>query len=445
MTAEFETLRSRVEAYALDRADDPTTFTDRLAREQRWRPAYARRVAREYLRFALLAATSPHPLTPSKAVDEAWHLHLTDSRRYWEEFCPRVLGRPLHHEPGRGGPSDAIRHRQQYLDALAAYEQRFGEPAPADIWPRPGRGARPIVDRLRTAAPAALALALTGCAALYDSASAGAIQGPQFAIGFGVALVFALLLTRWLAGRAARSDRAAGVAWTSLAPYELAYLSGGGQRVLETAVLKLNLAGALIPDPATKRLVLAGALPAGATVLEQAIVAVVEQGEKPGLAALLRPVRQIRAGLSDRGLLADRGAWGRAWLAGLPLMGLLFALGLLRLSYGLHNRRAVAFLVIEMFLAAFFWLLATAGAVAAGAPAARIKAEAMRAIPRRSAVGSDDPRLLQIAALYGLGGLGAGMAELALLQVYIVPPSSDSGSSGSSGCGGGCGGGGCGG
>ncbi len=45
----------------------------------------------EYRRFAFLAATAGHPVTPSDAVDQAWHLHLTYSRDYWDRFCP-LLG-----------------------------------------------------------------------------------------------------------------------------------------------------------------------------------------------------------------------------------------------------------------------------------------------------------------------------------------------------------------
>ena len=110
------------------------SFADRLARENGWKPAFAARVIEEYKRFAFLAATSGHELTPSDAVDQAWHLHLTYTRDYWERFCP-LLGVALHHGPTAGGQDERHRFYRQYADTLAAYEAAFGERAPPDIWP----------------------------------------------------------------------------------------------------------------------------------------------------------------------------------------------------------------------------------------------------------------------------------------------------------------------
>jgi hypothetical protein len=67
-------------------------FVDRLARENGWSGHHAAAVYQEYLRFLYLAGTSAGPLTPSDAVDQAWHLHLLYSRHYWEVLCGRILG-----------------------------------------------------------------------------------------------------------------------------------------------------------------------------------------------------------------------------------------------------------------------------------------------------------------------------------------------------------------
>lgn len=119
-------------------ADAALSFTDRLARENGWSPAHGARVVEEYRRFCFLAATATHQVTPSDAVDQAWHLHLTYTRDYWERFCP-LLGRPLHHEPTAGGPAEQHRFFDQYADTLLAYEQAFGVAPPADIWPDAAR------------------------------------------------------------------------------------------------------------------------------------------------------------------------------------------------------------------------------------------------------------------------------------------------------------------
>ncbi|WP_443026122.1 glycine-rich domain-containing protein, partial [Sphingomonas sp. CCH9-H8] len=69
--------------------------------------------------------------TPSDAVDQAWHLHLTYTRDYWEHFCPDVLGRALHHGPTAGGADEHRRYYRQYAETLARYEAAFGIAPPS--------------------------------------------------------------------------------------------------------------------------------------------------------------------------------------------------------------------------------------------------------------------------------------------------------------------------
>jgi hypothetical protein len=128
-------LLAAIEAFPIDDGIPALTFEARLARENRWPPAHARRAVAEYRRFVYLAATAGHPVTPSDAVDQVWHLHLTYTRSYWDGLCGRVLGRPLHHGPTRGGAGETARFRDQYERTLAAYRTAFGEAPPADLWP----------------------------------------------------------------------------------------------------------------------------------------------------------------------------------------------------------------------------------------------------------------------------------------------------------------------
>jgi hypothetical protein len=67
-------------------------------------------------------------------VDQVWHLHLLCSDAYWNDFCPRVLGRPLHHHPAKGGQAERDRFHEQYRATIRSYRQHFGEP-PLDLWP----------------------------------------------------------------------------------------------------------------------------------------------------------------------------------------------------------------------------------------------------------------------------------------------------------------------
>jgi len=125
---------ARLSNYSIGPADTALSFRDRLARENDWSKSHAERVIEEYKRFTFLAVTAGHEVTPSDSIDQAWHLHLTYSRDYWERFCPEILGCALHHGPTAGGADERHRHFEQYAATLQSYEAAFGPP-PADLWP----------------------------------------------------------------------------------------------------------------------------------------------------------------------------------------------------------------------------------------------------------------------------------------------------------------------
>ena len=135
MSALDTDLWHRIAAHKIGPEEAALSFAARLARENRWSLPHAERVIGEYRRFCYLATTTGHEVTPSDAVDQAWHLHLTYTRDYWQTFCPEVLGTNLHHGPTKGGPDERHRFYHQYATTLAAYEANFGEAPPPDIWP----------------------------------------------------------------------------------------------------------------------------------------------------------------------------------------------------------------------------------------------------------------------------------------------------------------------
>ena len=94
-------------AMRIEREGAEATFARRLGLKQCWSKRHTYAVIEEYRRFLYLAATGDRPVTPSDDVDEAWHLHLTYTRHYWDELCGRILGKPLHHDPTEGGAQDA--------------------------------------------------------------------------------------------------------------------------------------------------------------------------------------------------------------------------------------------------------------------------------------------------------------------------------------------------
>lgn len=132
---EQQNLWNRIERFSFSSGDESLTFAGRLARENRWDIHFAERVIQEYRRFMFLAVMAGHPVTPSDQVDQAWHLHLTYTRSYWDGFCDGVLGKRIHHGPTKGGIVEATKFTDWYEKTLASYRQLFDEEPPADVWP----------------------------------------------------------------------------------------------------------------------------------------------------------------------------------------------------------------------------------------------------------------------------------------------------------------------
>jgi hypothetical protein len=175
----------RLSAFTIGPDAAALDFAARLARENGWSEAHAARVIEEYKRFCFLAVTGDGQCTPSDAVDQVWHLHLTYSRDYWDRFCPQVLGCALHHGPTDGGTAERNRFFAQYAETLKRYEQAFGLP-PSDIWPS---AARRLLDdpRARRVHPRDGVIVSRGKLAfwLLGTAVIGAIIGWAFQRGIG--------------------------------------------------------------------------------------------------------------------------------------------------------------------------------------------------------------------------------------------------------------------
>ena len=135
MQSDHAALWDRLEAFEFSPGVTDLPFARRLARENRWTEPFALRAIQEYKKFCFLAVTTGQEVTPSDAVDQVWHLHLTYSRSYWDRFCPETLRCPLHHGPTGGSSADQTRYYRQYADTLRLYEEGFGETPPEDIWP----------------------------------------------------------------------------------------------------------------------------------------------------------------------------------------------------------------------------------------------------------------------------------------------------------------------
>ncbi|HLO99565.1 MAG TPA: hypothetical protein VK171_13300 [Fimbriimonas sp.] len=148
-------LIQKIESFEIDAAGAEGAFAARLAKEQKWTPAFTAKVIREYKRFIALAMISNREVTPSKTVDEAWHLHLIFTDSYWNRLA-KILPKPLHHHPGMGAKGDRLKYKEQFRYTLELYRDTFGADAPADVWGAELPPERTPTDKFRLAITAGI-------------------------------------------------------------------------------------------------------------------------------------------------------------------------------------------------------------------------------------------------------------------------------------------------
>lgn len=129
-------LWKKILSYELDEKDSHFTFSDRLKRENGWTANYTERVIQEYKKFIYLICLG-FELTPSDAVDQVWHLHLTYTKDYWINFCKNTLEKDIHHNPTKGGKMEREKFTHLYYKFFSLYYSTFGERPPTNIWPSP--------------------------------------------------------------------------------------------------------------------------------------------------------------------------------------------------------------------------------------------------------------------------------------------------------------------
>lgn len=86
--------------------------------EQGWARETIDEVEKQYKGYLHLLKKFPTaPIVPSEAIDEFWHTHILDTRKYMED-CDMIFGTYLHHFPyfGIRGPEDA-QDLQEAFDA----------------------------------------------------------------------------------------------------------------------------------------------------------------------------------------------------------------------------------------------------------------------------------------------------------------------------------------
>ena len=493
-------LYDRVKSFHFDAPGTTYTFVQRLAKENGWSRDFAVRVVEEYRRFAFLGAAAGHPVSPSDAVDQAWHLHLVYTRSYWDEFCGKVLRMPLHHEPSAGGHTERAKFDNWYAGTLASYRRWFAQNPPADIWPSPETKATHVEEfrrvdvarhwiirkpRLGIGIAAAtftlsLALIVMGCTTSSTATAASSValpfaavqslnpfdlRGPDFLLLYAIAFVAAFGLA-WTIRSGARGTSEPPRNGIHLDPYQIAYLNGGPVHAVNAAISSLfhrDILQVNESDATINVLQPQAQLP---HPLEQAVhdAAYVNGTGRVAVrdvrARAQGAVERLAEGLKKAGLLvgddAARSAAVRATLTALTVP----AIGLVKVAVGISREKPVAFLVLACVVSAVLAL-----AVFTRRPHRTRRGDAaLRGLRASNArlrtnVAQVGPEALVLGiALFGLNFLGD--TSLEFLNKTLRPKNSSSFSSsgcGGSGCGGatscgasscgggGCGGGGCGG
>ena len=124
----------KINTFQLDEADVKFPFSQRLARDNDWDHEFALKVILEYKKFIYLCCISDKAVTPSDAVDQAWHLHLTYTKSYWNSLCRDTLEREIHHNPTKGGSSEKTKFSGNYDRTFELYTTEFGHKPPNEIW-----------------------------------------------------------------------------------------------------------------------------------------------------------------------------------------------------------------------------------------------------------------------------------------------------------------------
>lgn len=388
MEADARMLWEKLVDFKFDEEGATLTFAARLARENGWRLGFAQRVIEEYRRFLLLSMEAGHPVSPSEAVDQAWHLHLTYTRSYWTKLCGEILPRPLHHCPTLGGSEETEKFDSWYQKTLDSYEAFFDETPPQDIWAPAGQQMESVVDSrwvdtrqyfliprnpLKWLTFALLimfpVLMFGGCAADAPLELAPLdYDGPTFLKFIGV--VGGLSVVMALAIRFLYPIHDPPIPIDVDTPGKKAYLAQGPKGLVLAAIAKMIEDGTLKMEEASSgwirgksyHLSIGNPLPADASEIERQIY-LEAHNCKPGEIGKL-VVRTIPLAREEGAMLQEMGLvepnpcepFFRRWVPSLLMLGIAGLCGL-KLVIGLSRGKPILFLVliiIASLIAAYF-------------------------------------------------------------------------------------------
>jgi uncharacterized protein (TIGR04222 family) len=248
-TGILDPLFQRIFVVNLAEHDEIYSFEDKLSRQSSWTKGYAQRVVNEYRRFLYLTQVSEVPIAPSDAVDQAWHLHLLQTHFYWNVLCKDILGKELHHTPTVSGASGRETDITRYSNVLSEYEKVFGGSPPPDIWPSVEdrffaiRKSDPRGPSFSSQFPRWIGIALisvfSGLTLLLWGKLSAYLDIKDFRSESLPVVFFALPIAMAILWYLVSMIASASAKVQDLDEYEAAYLKGGNNHVINTALIRL--------------------------------------------------------------------------------------------------------------------------------------------------------------------------------------------------------------
>lgn len=464
-------LYKRIQAFALDRPDSQLSFSQRLAKDNGWSSGYTQRAIEEYKKFIFLAVAAGHPVTPSDQIDQVWHLHLTYTRLYWQEFCPKILQTTLHHEPTRGGSSEQLKFGSWYSKTLESYEQFFGHIPPIDIWPKPkdrfGRDlhfirinsqqswvlSKPnltifLKPQLRKIGIFTflvfLSLMITSCQIISQIPNPINFTGSEFLTFYIFLVVMGIALAAWLRFSLCLVNANINQQ-PDLNTYEIAFLAGGNHRLIMAAITSLVKQG-YVEVLKEGKLVVTGKIDPITDPVEKAVaqdILATDGAIEQVFQKSTGMKDSIRSRLEQLGLFPSDAQAFKAQIYPSLIVVILLGIGLYKMAVGISRDKPVGLLLICIFgllvLGARFFVKpqrSRYGEI--------IFDDLTNRLQHLKTANSSDSELVLAVALFGATVLMADMALADLYQMLtptaVASSGGDGGSGGSDGDSVGCGG-----
>jgi len=103
---------------------DLTKIVKKVKAKSEWTDAEAVQAEMQYKQFLIMCLKYPKIVhVPSRMIDEVWHAHILDTKRYMQD-CKAILGRFLHHVPSYGEECEKSEAYAQQFDEL--WHKEFG-------------------------------------------------------------------------------------------------------------------------------------------------------------------------------------------------------------------------------------------------------------------------------------------------------------------------------